>query len=270
MSFHDRGVWFEILCLMHESEDRGRLVLAGKPIPDEIIAKYLGISRKKLKNSLQILLEFGVAFRDESGALCNRRMIRDEQIRRMRKEIGGLGGNPILVNQKDNQTANQKGGSSSSFSSSSSTSVNKKPASQGGKAAAVPDTSPSSTSDKARKDDPVQRRIWRDGRELLIFSGLKEDHVGSLLGRWAQDYGRTSLAQAIAAAQAANPPNPKNYIGGILRGMKNGSPGTHVGKWDGKPDPPPRCEKCVDLGWIEFTKDGERVLCDCGQPVVKL
>src|SRR6186997_2441908 len=84
MSFHDRGVWFELLCLMHESEERGRLILGGRPIRDEILAKLIGTSTKKLRNSIQIFLEFGVAFRDESGALCNRRMMRDEQIRQAR------------------------------------------------------------------------------------------------------------------------------------------------------------------------------------------
>lgn len=29
LSFHDRGVWHEMLCLMHESEERGKLTLNG-------------------------------------------------------------------------------------------------------------------------------------------------------------------------------------------------------------------------------------------------
>jgi hypothetical protein len=120
MSFHDRGVWFELLCLMHESEDRGRLVLRGKPMSDELLAKLIGISTKKLRNSIQIFLEFGVATRDELGALCNRRMIRDEQLRRVRTEVGRLGGNPVLVKQRDKLGDKQKPTPSSSSSSSSS------------------------------------------------------------------------------------------------------------------------------------------------------
>lgn len=116
LSFHDRGVWFEILCLMHESEERGVLMLAGKPMSDEILAKNLNISAKKLQKTLKILLELGVAERNEDGALINRRMIRDNQLSTIRKENGKLGGNPkllgnsppILNNHKDNQIVEEE------------------------------------------------------------------------------------------------------------------------------------------------------------------
>lgn len=99
MSYFDRGVWFEILCLMHESDERGRLLLSGKPMRDDALARILGLSRPKLEKTLATILDFGVAFRDDEGVLCNRRMMRDERIRQVRTEAGGKGGNPNLVNQ---------------------------------------------------------------------------------------------------------------------------------------------------------------------------
>jgi DNA-binding Lrp family transcriptional regulator len=103
LSFHDRGVWFEILCLMHESDQRGRLLLNGKPMPDEALARLLGLDKQTLTKTLSTLIDFGVASRDENGALVNRRMVRDENLRKIRQEAGKLGGNPNLLNQNTNQ-----------------------------------------------------------------------------------------------------------------------------------------------------------------------
>ena len=108
LSFHDRGVWFEILCLMHESDRRGILLLNGKPIPNDALARLLGLDRQTLDRTLTRLLEMGVASRClETGGLLNRRMVRDEGIRKKRQEAGKLGGNPRLLNQTSNQTSSK-------------------------------------------------------------------------------------------------------------------------------------------------------------------
>src|SRR5690349_19810080 len=88
LSFHERGVWFELLCLMHESENRGRLMLNGKPLSDDTIARLLGLDRQSFVKTLRKLMETGVASRGEQGELMNRRMVRDEELRRVRQEAG--------------------------------------------------------------------------------------------------------------------------------------------------------------------------------------
>lgn len=122
LSYFDRGVWFEILCLMHESEQRGKLLLNGRAMSNEVLARSLGLDKQVLTRTLETLLELGVAEREDSGALINRRMIRDERLRHVRTENGKKGGNPALVNQEDNQKpttpVKQKSTPSSSSSSS--------------------------------------------------------------------------------------------------------------------------------------------------------
>ncbi|MDE1169865.1 MAG: hypothetical protein PW734_01440 [Verrucomicrobium sp.] len=124
MSFHQRGIWFEILCLMHESPVRGVLLLPnGKAMSEESLAHILGLKKQNLTETLSCIMERGVADRDlESGALVNRRMVRDEKLRKMRTEFGKLGGNPILVNGGGKQAptiqVNQNSTPSSSISSS--------------------------------------------------------------------------------------------------------------------------------------------------------
>lgn len=126
LTYHDRGVWFEIICLLHESEERGKLLLNGRPMPDDALARLLGLDKQKLNQTLSILIEFGVAQRcEETGALMNRRMVRDEALSKIRAESGKKGGNPVLLNQNPKQkpTTRLNQNPTPSSSSSSSTSI---------------------------------------------------------------------------------------------------------------------------------------------------
>lgn len=123
LGFHERGVWFEMICLMHESEQRGKLMLNGLAMPDDALARLLGLDKQILTTTITTLLTYGVASKcDETGALMCRRMIRDENLRKVRAECGKQGGNPALVNQKSTTKVKQKSTPSSSISSSISTS----------------------------------------------------------------------------------------------------------------------------------------------------
>lgn len=102
LSFHDRGVWFEMLCLMHESSQRGYLTLNGKPMTRLVMARILGLTEDELEQTLQNLIDTGVASVDEdTGAIFNRRMVRDQEIREIRREAGSKGGNPNLKEENN-------------------------------------------------------------------------------------------------------------------------------------------------------------------------
>lgn len=97
LSFHDRGVWFELLLIMHESNDRGKLLLDGKAFPEDGLARLLGLDKQILTTTLTTLLTYGVASIDpETGALMNRRMVRDEESRKTQTNYGKKGGSPAL------------------------------------------------------------------------------------------------------------------------------------------------------------------------------
>lgn len=106
---------------MHESEQRGKLLLNGKPMPEEALARLLGLDKQVLTKALTTILDTGVASREAgTGALINRRMVRDEETRQKRAKCGKLGGNPILLKQNPTTVVNQIGTPSSSVSVSSS------------------------------------------------------------------------------------------------------------------------------------------------------
>jgi hypothetical protein len=70
-------------------------------MPDDALATILGLDKQILTTTLNTLLTYGVAGRDEeTGAMVNRRMVKDEKLRSIRAEAGKMGGNPLLVKQK--------------------------------------------------------------------------------------------------------------------------------------------------------------------------
>jgi len=88
------------------------------------------------------------------------------------------------------------------------------------------------------EETPVERRIWKDGIDLLKKNGTTEANARPLLGRLAKQYTKPLLAQAIAATQAENPADPKAFLIGVLkeRSGANSRQQSSVGKYD--PDKP--------------------------------
>lgn len=80
-------------------------------------------------------------------------------------------------------------------------------------------TVPNGTGGKATDEitDPVERRIWTDGVQMLSKSGLSDRTARSLLGSKAKEFGKPLLAQCIAITQAENPADPKTFLLGTLK-----------------------------------------------------
>lgn len=127
-SLEARGLWIDLLCLMHEGEPYGHLTLPnGVPIDSKILTNFLPNRDQNVTRSLrkcdQILTELhtkGVLKREEkTGIFYSKRMVEDELLRKVRAESGSKGGNPILVNQHGYPTVPPPSSSSLSSSSSS-------------------------------------------------------------------------------------------------------------------------------------------------------
>lgn len=99
LTFEERGVWIDLLCFMHKSDDRGKLVINGRPMSDQEIAAMIGMEVAKFEQTVQQILSKGVATREGGGALINRRMVSDENLRRVRAECGSEGGKQTATNR---------------------------------------------------------------------------------------------------------------------------------------------------------------------------
>ncbi len=105
-----RGLWFDLLCYMWESTERGVMVTPnGRPYTDDEIIRMVGLDNQNSGIWLTTLLTGGVCYRRPDGAIFSKRMVKDEQIRHKRHETGSKGGNPaLLVKGIDNSEDNQK------------------------------------------------------------------------------------------------------------------------------------------------------------------
>src|SRR5260364_27403 len=95
-----RGLWIEMMCIMHECEPYGYLSINGHAMNAAQLARLVGESEKAIKGLLGELENAGVFSRTETGCIYSRRMVNDERIRTVRAESGKLGGNPDLLKQK--------------------------------------------------------------------------------------------------------------------------------------------------------------------------
>lgn len=154
-SFAARGLWIDLLTLMHESDRPGLLLIAGQAPSARQLAALLGGGEKEISKLLSELELSGIFSRDaETGAILSRRMVRDREKAEADRENGRNGGNPNLKpTDKPRGAGPDNGGvnpqakahgfttSTSSKSLSSSTSVpasaNADPAATGDDAAAI-------------------------------------------------------------------------------------------------------------------------------------
>lgn len=76
-SFAARGLWADLLALMHEAEPYGCLLVNGKPPSPAQLAAMLGGTARQIETLLGELEASGVFSRDDEGIIYSRRMIRD-------------------------------------------------------------------------------------------------------------------------------------------------------------------------------------------------
>lgn len=108
MSRHDRSVWLDLVCMMHDSPERGVLLLPnGRPMKEVDMCGNLGLSLSQTRKAVAAILDSGAGSQREDGAIYNRRMVKDEAIRKVRTQCGKMGGNPDLVKQVVEEEVNQ-------------------------------------------------------------------------------------------------------------------------------------------------------------------
>jgi hypothetical protein len=98
LSFEERGMWFDMLCLMWESKERGYLTNpAGKPFTTTDLSRILGNNENLVIQILSVLKDKMVySVREEDNAIYCRRMVNDEKNMKIWLENAKKGGNPKL------------------------------------------------------------------------------------------------------------------------------------------------------------------------------
>lgn len=116
-SLSAQGLLVNLICLMHQSNPYGYLTINNLVPDDKTVSKLLRLNHKTYDKTLMELILYGVLKRNEKGVIYCERMVKDEQLREIRRKAGKLGGSPLLK-QAVNQEVKQKSTPSSSSSSS--------------------------------------------------------------------------------------------------------------------------------------------------------
>lgn len=77
-----RGLWMEMLCVMHESSPYGYLTINGRPLKDDDLARLAGTDLSTAQQAMAELEAAGVFSRDRNRVIYSRRMTRDEKRRK--------------------------------------------------------------------------------------------------------------------------------------------------------------------------------------------
>lgn len=96
-----RGLWMEMIGLMHEAEPYGQLLISDRAPTDTQLAFLCGTSPEQITELIGELESAGVFSRNAKGVIYSRRMTRDEKKARLAKKNGKFGGNPTLCKTKD-------------------------------------------------------------------------------------------------------------------------------------------------------------------------
>ncbi len=102
-----RGLWTDIICLMHKSVRRGYLQQSsGKPYSLEQIARINGHPTDEVSQWLQELIDAGAFSANDTMVLFSRRMVKEHGIYLARKSAGQKGG---FATAKTQQTDSKDG-----------------------------------------------------------------------------------------------------------------------------------------------------------------
>jgi len=83
-----RGLWIQMICLMHEGTPYGHLRVGTMAISVEILARMVGDTPPRVRRLIAELEAAGVFSRLADGTIFSRRMVRDEHIRDIRADGG--------------------------------------------------------------------------------------------------------------------------------------------------------------------------------------
>src|SRR3990167_8252379 len=72
-----RGLWIEMLCVMHEAKPYGHLLINGQPVTNPQLAGLCGVSPDQIATLLAELDNEGAYSRTAKGVIFSRRMTRD-------------------------------------------------------------------------------------------------------------------------------------------------------------------------------------------------
>lgn len=211
-----RGLWVEMICIMHECDPYGHLVVNGKAMTVAQLSRLIGETPKTTQALLDELESAGVFARTADGCIYSKRMVKDEQVRNARAKGGEAGGEHghkgALHGKKGGRPRKEEGGLETPL---------KTPLGEENK---PPPSSSTSVITGTNVPDAVaspEQIIFGIGLQILTRTGISEKSARFFLGKHIKA-NKTKLAEVIGYL-AANPKiEPRAYIEAAMKPKERG------------------------------------------------
>ncbi|WP_404711504.1 hypothetical protein [Sphingomonas sp. MMS24-J13] len=225
-----RGLWMEMMCLMHDGSPYGHLTVLGRPMTPDSLARLTGEGPAAIKRWLGELEANDVCSRNDEGVIFSRRMVRDEQIRDARAaggiagaEHGSKGASHGAKGGRPRKEKPPLGGEERGVSKPS-------PSSSSSSPSPSPDNSDADASGGAAPPDP-EKVMWDAGKRLLADAGIEAGKAGQMLGKWRRDFGAEALIVALGRAQREGAIDPISFITKALEANRANGTGGRPSGW---------------------------------------
>ena len=103
-----RGLWIEMIALMHEASPYGHLLVSGQSPTDTQLAVLAGMPSDQIPALLGELESAGVFSRTREGVIYSRKLTRMAKKAAIARRNGKNGGNPTLSNQTGNAASDNQ------------------------------------------------------------------------------------------------------------------------------------------------------------------
>lgn len=206
-----RGLWIEMIGIMHTADPYGHLLVHGRPPTDTQLAALARCPLDQIRGLLHELESAGVYSRTRKGVIYSRRMTRDEK-RSNDGRTGKITGRkvPGSRNSQRLEKAEEK---------SATLKVDRKVIDPPPSPHKLDKSSDSSLrSESAAGPLDLKRELWNRARRLLMADGCSDARARKLMGMWAGKHSHGKLLDVLASAEAKAPAGDiVGYIQGALR-----------------------------------------------------
>lgn len=192
-----RGLWIEMLCIMHEADPYGHLLVNGLPVSAKQLASFTGVPLREVSKLMGELETAGV-FSVEQDVIISRRMVRDKAKEDRDRENGKGGGNPNIKSG-----VNPHG----------------KPPDKAQKPEARDQKEVPPSADASASDDPRSALFDRGLKSLAQLTGKTPDSSRSLVGKWLKSVADEAI-HVLAAIDDAMQERPADPVGWITARLK--------------------------------------------------
>ena len=233
-----RGLWIDLMCVMHECDPYGHLALNGAPMTPAKIAGQIGVTPQQVKKLLDELIENGVARKTDNGTIYSKRMVDDERIRNARAAGGKAGSEHGIKGAehgaKGGRPAANKGGLETPLP----TDLKPPPSSSSSSSTSLSPRDAESTSTTVAPDPTPGARVCL----ALKAHGIRGNPSHPVLLALVEA-GATPQEFADAAPQAKGKADPFAYLLGVVKGQRRdaaeAAKGLHKGAMPASQGKPP-------------------------------